>query len=207
MKMITIEKNAPKILIICLILGIVTLSGCSTQDVGEVPEDRQQGISVLEKENESGTSIAEQIDKTIQVIGQVTEVLGNEILVQIGTMARDENIDIVGENRERPNTAEGGEQPPMGGSGERPNMAEGGERPAMGGGAERPNMPEGGAMGTEDIAQTIELSDETKTFHIPVGTPVSQFGSEMTFSQIQEEMYITIIMDESETILAVNVLG
>ncbi len=68
-------------------------------------------------------------------------------------------------------------------------------------------MAGGGMTSDTDFSEMIELTDETMTLNIPVGTPVTQFGTEMTFSSITADMYVTISMDENDNITAVNILG
>ncbi len=64
-----------------------------------------------------------------------------------------------------------------------------------------------GGMGTTGVSDSIELSDESETYLIPIGTPVLLMGNNMTFSQITEEMYINIVTDEFDTIVSVEILG
>ncbi len=64
-----------------------------------------------------------------------------------------------------------------------------------------------GSMGTTGVSDSIELSDESETYLIPIGTPVLLMGNNMTFSQITEEMYINIVTDEFDTIVSVEILG
>ncbi len=113
---------------------------------------------------------------------------------------------------ERPATAEGG-------TGERPATAEGGtgERPAMaeGGTGERPSMSTEGGMGAMtsmsgedvDLSESITLTGETETFMVPIGTPVTQMGVEMTFSQLAVDTYIQVTKNEEGNIVSINVLG
>ena len=188
-------KKLTSVALGCLIVATITLGGCSADsEAQESPIESEE--STTRQEDQEKNDIVLQ---SIEVVGQVTEVLGNEIVIQVGTINRGEGGD--GQSGERPINPEGGGGQSGGG---RPSNPEGGGQNA---GGARPNMPEGGGMSTQDFSEIIELSEETKTFMIPVGTAVSQFGTEMTFSQIQEEMYITIGLDQDGAVLTVNVLG
>ncbi len=108
-----------------------------------------------------------------------------------------------GEMPEGSERGEGGEMPEGFERGEGGEMPEGFERGEGGG------MAGGGGMTGEgtDYSELITLTGETETFTIPVGTPVTQFGTEMTFSQIAEDMYIGVFLDDDDNIISVNILG
>ncbi len=195
--------------VICSLLIICSFSACSsaeaepaTEQNATAPQTQGQGAG-----DEEGGQRGE------QVVGQVIEAFGNEITIQVGSMAGGG----MGGQGEMPEGAGGGERPTNTegeGGGERPEGATGeGERPE---GMERPDgeggtgMADGGMGGLSeesDYSEIIELTDETVTLNVPVGTPVMQFGTEMTFSQITADMYITISMDAEENITSINILG
>ncbi len=117
------------------------------------------------------------------------------------------------ERAERQSAMENGEMPEgMGGRGEdantegaRPEGMNGGEG-AMGGG--QGEMGGGMAqMEGEDYSEIITLTEEIKTYNVPITTPVVQFGTEMTFSQITEDMYVTIMLDENDNLTSINILS
>ncbi len=70
-------------------------------------------------------------------------------------------------------------------------------------------MAQGGmaSMSEQDYSEIITLTDEERTFNVPITTPVTQFATEMTFSQITEDMYISVMLDESDNIVSINILG
>ncbi len=171
------------------------------------PETRPAGASGMSKpEGASRPEGAEgDMAERKQVTGQVTEVFGNSITVEIGNLDRDA---MSAQMPDASASTEGGatSRPTNGEMPEdisRPEGEGGGTRPSGGG------MMEGNAMMGEgtDYSEIVELTGETVDYTIPVGTPVTQFGTEMTFSQITEEMYVTITFNGEDTITAVNVLG
>jgi len=228
--------------ILCFLTTTIMLfaTGCSTTSNTVEAYKAQDTVSLEVKDDlkDDTTSTQEDLksENKIQIVGQVVEVFGNEITLQVGIM----DSEFANKNTERTMNPEGaknasggqgqaeGDNPKSGGTmsadGEMPaggNRPTDGERPeggTMPSGGERPeggSMPAEGANGASgqqgmaamDFSEMIELTEEIESFNIPVGTKVQQFGSEMTFSQITEDMYITITTDENDTVLAVNILG
>lgn len=211
-------KNYKKLMTLTLVglmISTVMLGGCSSNEdeVEEPPKSPMQG-------EEKDTAQNQEARTKNQVVGQVTSVLGNEITLLIGEMSEDFTGGTEGDSPKRP---EGGTDtaPPSGGE----KMTEGAERPSGGAGpnggtgpatGDRPSggtPPSGGVAGSAgagagmDFSEMVELGDEEKSFSIPVGTVVKQFGTDMTFSQIQEDMYVTISLNDQDEIVSINVLG
>ncbi len=157
--------------------------------------------------------------------GLVTDVVGNEITIQVGEMEGGMGGGQMPEGATLPEGSEGmgdmtqeeraemqnGEMPegmtPPEGTGDRQQGANGSAQRPEGAGGE-------GAMGGgiqleegQDYSEIVTLTDETRTFSVPVTTPVVQFGTEMTFSQITEDMYITVMLDENENVTSISILG
>ncbi len=82
-------------------------------------------------------------------------------------------------------------------------------REQFGGSGAGGGVMSGGAsmLETEDISESIELTEEELSFYIPVGVPVTQMGTEISFTQITEGMYISVSMDAEGAVTAVSVLG
>ncbi len=121
----------------------------------------------------------------------------------MGSLSEEELAEMMAERQAQGGTAQSGGQMPEGmtpptGTGDRTS---GGDRTAGG------TMQGGGMiMSGGDMSELITLTDETKEYTIPVGTAVVNMGQEFTFSQITEEMYVSITEDEDGTVLTVNVL-
>ncbi len=96
-------------------------------------------------------------------------------------------------------TSEGG--PPTDGD----SAVASGGRPNSGSGMMGEGMMAGGMMGGTTV--DYELSDEIVEYTIPIGTPINMYGSVMTFSQLTPEMYVSMILDEDNTVLSVTVMG
>lgn len=60
---------------------------------------------------------------------------------------------------------------------------------------------------TSTSIEDIVLTQETKDYTIPVGTPVYSYGTALSFSQISKDAYITIYMNNDGNIVSVNILG
>ncbi len=205
--------------VLIMILAL-TLIGCGAEANDDLDSlGNQQGGDMSGDQTELP-------DGAIRYVALVTDIVGNYLTVQLGEMQG-------GMSGGMPEGSfEGGERPegtemPEGGfeGGEMPEgfeRGEGGERPE---GTEMPEgdfeggeMPEGGMRGESgefggmslegtDYSELIELTDEIMEFNIAVGVPVNMYGSEMSFSQITEGMYLTITTDESGTVLSVDLLG
>ncbi len=206
-----------KITTIFILFAIaITMSGCSddTQADGAMGQGNMGEMS--------GNGQGQPTMSGNQTVGLVTEVLGNEVTIEIGemqggagAMGGNGNMPEDGSMPEGAGPPEDGEMPEAGQRGEGGSMPEGGQRgegSEMPEGAERPSsgsMASGGGMMGEgtDYSELVTLTGETQTFNIPVGTPVMQFGTEMTFSQITEEMYISIALDDEDNVTSVNILG
>ncbi len=198
------------------ILLVATMSACSTETQA-TPDSAQGGV-----DGSTGDGQGQPARNGNQTVGLVTEMLGNEVTIEVGemqggAMGGGGNMPQDGSEQEGAQQPTDGEMPegferPEGGEmpeGEGGQRGEGGEMPE---GAQRPTgegMASGGGMAGEgtDYSELITLTGETKTYNIPVGTPVTQFGTEMTFSQITQDMYISITLDEEDNITAVNILG
>ncbi len=171
------------------------------------------------------------------IIGLVTDVVGNDITLQIGTMVGGAQSGMgAGAQNSTDDNAQNGTQPSAqneagtssdeGAQGNRPNTgdtqegatnAEGRPSDAQTNGGSQPSgegaqsgMAGGigqGNMAEQDYAELVTLTDETKTYSIPVTTPVTQFNTELTFSSIAVDTYISIATDDEGNILSVNVLG
>ncbi len=219
-----------KILLITTIITLLVIfTACSNSEASATPatENNNQNTENMGA-NQNGEAGAMQMQGN-SVVGLVNSVVGNEITIQVGEMQggmaaggqRPEGSQNGnGENAENQGEAQRpeGEEMPAREEGER---TEGAEMPAREDGerTEGAQMPEGASaqggmaqggmagMEEQDYSELITLTDEEKSFNIPVTTPVTQFGTEMTFSQITEEMYISIILDESDNIISINILG
>ncbi len=219
--------------VLILAMTFLFLTACSdtsqpeqtdTQQTTETTEQRPTGQNG-EGQNGDGQNRPEQ--QGTRTIGLVTEVLGNEITVTVGEMEGEQGFgggemqQMPSEMMEQPQNTNGGERQtgemgerPDGETGERSEMSErpndgagegGGER--QGGGMSGGGMGGQSAIEGQDYSEIVTLTDETKTFVIPVGTPVTQFGTEMTFSNIAEDMYVTVVTDDEENVLSVNIMG
>ncbi len=224
------------ILFMVVIFAITMFSACGSEESTEAttqsaPTEQAQGTA----ENGGAPPNGENGEGGMQargngVTGLVTDVIGNEITIQVGEMenggmgggmpegAGGNMSDMTEEERAEMQAAmENGEMPEeMGerpeGMGERPEGAgEGaeGERPEGAGGQGGAGGMGGGMsqMEGQDYSEIVTLTDETRTFNVPVTTPVMQFGTEMTFSQITEDMYITVMIDDSDNVTSINILG
>ncbi len=222
------------ILILTIILaGVLTSCSSETETSQPAVETVSQNNADSERPEGGNQSEGNRQPEGQQTIGLVTEIIGNELTINVGEMENgmsggggSEGGFQGGElsegmpqgDGERPEgTQEGGGERPEGmaeGGGERPEgMTEGGgERPEgtqEGGGTGR-GMTGGGMSGEQssiDYSEVVTLTDEIKSYSIPVTTPVTQFGTEMTFSQITEDMYISIRTDDEDNVLSINILG
>ncbi len=185
-------------------------------------------------ENANSTGNAPEGRGSVQVVGRVEEILGNEISLQVGEMEGGGPGGGQGAGQGAGDTSGAG--PDAGGAPEGEGTPEGEGRPEGEGPPEGEGRPEGGGppegaasmteeertamqengggqgmqggMATEqDYSELITLSDEIRSFMIPVDAPVQQFGTEMTFSQITEGMYISVSLDDNDTVVSINVLG
>ncbi len=236
-------KQYKKIMILMVVMAVF-MCGCGAQEEEAQVTHSSENMENSEKSENNGSN--EQVGEAQRettgksVVGMITEVFGNEITIQVGSMAAGNQGGMQNgagmSDRQEGEMPEGemptGEMP----EGEMPtgemsanrgqgNMTSGegmseemmeemqGMREQSGGNASggmgASGMGSNMMMGTEteDMSELIELTDETATYIIPVGTVVNQFGTEMTFSQLTEDMYITITMDEDDVILSINVLG
>lgn len=166
------------------------------------------------------------------VVGRVSQILGNEVTIDLAEMSND--MGAMMQNRGEGEMAEGmaggggmtgGEMPEemmaqrqeamtAGGTSEemmaqRQEMKSGGgDRTAAGNvGNAGGGMSAGTATTTTNIGDSITLTGVEETYSIPVGTAVMQYGMEMSFTQITEKMYISLMVDEDNNVLSVNVLG
>lgn len=198
-------KNSKLILIILVTAGMLVMIGCSGNE--EV---------VAEQENANANANASQLGTNAngvgaergfgnQVVGQVVEAFGNEITIQLGIM----NVGMERGEGEMPDLEAKREEMTEGGGMNREGMTEGAgmnrEGMTAGIGMNRGEMS--GGMETAGFAEMIQLTGEEATYIIPVGTPVDQFGTEMTFSQIAEDMYVVIVMNEEDIIVSIEILG
>lgn len=143
------------------------------------------------------------------VYGELTSVQGNEITYRVAREA-----ESGGQEGERLEMPEMGEQP-EGQRGERPQMPEQGERPGLPEVGEFPGMEtrSGGnaADGFTYDNTTYELTDETVTVQIPVGTTVTtRLGTETTFSRLAAGDRVALVMEEDgdgQVIAAVYIIG
>ncbi len=253
-----------KILILILSIILVgVLTSCSSESQTSQPavETVSQNSTDSERPEGGNQADGDRQPEGQQTIGLVTDIVGNELTINVGEMEngmsgsggseggfqggerpegttegdgeRPEEMTEGGGERPEGMTEGGGERPEgmTEGGGERPEgMTEGGgERPEgmTEGGGERPEgMTEGGGERSEgmtggggmsggmgsnqssvDYSEQVTLTDEIKSYSIPVTTPVTQFGTEMTFSQITEDMYISIRTDDDDNVLSINILG
>ena len=147
--MVTIMKTT-LLLALCLMAPMVTLWGCSPEVSGLDSSITQVADVIGQDIPKKDTPIKDDgeavvMDRNTLVVGQVTEVFGNEVTIQVGIMNENTNGQADGGGNtggERPSTEEGGGQ---NAGGERPSMEEGGGQNA---GGERPSMPEGGGQNT-----------------------------------------------------------
>ncbi len=221
------------ILLITIIMAIALFAGCSSQ-TEEQTQVQAQG-ETQQGDAQQGGAMGEGGDGAMQmrgnsVTGLVTDVVGNEITIQVGEMENGGMGEMTQEQRDAMQDGEmpeGMEAPEGAGGGmgemtqEQRDAMQGGERPegmempeGEGGGRGEGGTAGGGMTGGgmasmegEDYSEIITLTDEIKTFSVPVTTAVVQFGTEMTFSQITEDMYITVMLDESDNVTSINILG
>ncbi len=203
---------------------ITALSGCGSET--------SESASIATDTAASGAQGQNQSNQT-QIVGLVTEIFGNSLTLQVGEAEGGIMLGgggasggerPQGEDGEMPEDFEGGERPqgedgempegfeggerPQGGDGEMPEDFEGGERPSgSGDGANAGGAGMAGATEEQDFSEIITLTDEEVSYTIPVDAPVTQSGTEMTFSQITKDMYISISLDENEQIVSINILG
>lgn len=228
-------KNKKKFkLCVCMMMFSVLLAGCSTvettvnadtqksltssniangsdkteiSDSSEISDKNEMPESADTTDTSQGTNEVDGTNrnlKDIQIVGLVTEVFGNEITIQLGNMEQGQAFAGVNtDNVDTTKDSNGSDKKMERGNAEMSEkMKEAMDSGGAGGGTRGT-----GAMPTTDFSEIVELTDETQSFNIPVGTKVQQFGSEMTFSQIAQDMYITITTDENDKILSVNILG
>ena len=201
-------KKAMTIILIGIMASSIMLTGCSDtastgNSVGGAPMSG------------NGASQGGQIAAANKLVGKVTDILGNELTMQVGVLS--ENFPgagagtggegAEGERPERPEGGEGGnERPESGPPVEDGSRRAGGETPAEDG-SRRAGGGAGEGGEAVDFSEMVELTEEIKIINVPVGTKVMQFANEMTFSQIQKDMYITVDLGENEEISAINILG
>ncbi len=209
-----LKKQNKMILAGCTAVLLLGLTACSSE-----------GADSSAQPAASGGGGGENRENLTQTVGLVTEVLGNEISMQVGEGDFGPG-GMGGEGGPGGGSMPEGEERPEGaGPPEGTSMPEGGERPEGEGppeGMEMPegaSMPEGGGrpegagggggaqMEDQDYSEIITLTDETRSYTVPVDTPVMQFGTEMTFSQITADMYITVSTDENDQVVSINILG
>ncbi len=221
-------------LFLTTILTIALFSGCSSDTQEQQQTGTQEAVpqgDTVQGEGNSGDAMQARGNS---VTGLVTDVVGNEITIQVGEMQGGsmmgggqipEGMELPeGVEGERPEEAGDGmgemtqeQREEMQGAMQDGEMPEGmGERPEgmelpddAGGRGEGGGMSGSGmaSMEGEDYSEIITLTDESKSFSVPVTTPVVQFGTEMTFSQITEDMYITVMMDDDDNVTSINILG
>ncbi len=168
------------------------------------------------------------------LVGRVTKILGNEVTIDLaetggmgdmmqnrgeGEMTGGGGMAAGGEASEemmaqrQEAMASGGGADMKASRGEGATGAGGGEMSAgrgETGGNAGGGMAAGGNAGgstTSTVGDSITLTGVEETYSIPVGTAVMQYGMEMSFTQITEKMYISLMVDEENNVLSVNVLG
>ncbi len=141
------------------------------------------------------------------IYGKVDYIYGNYLSLRLGTMNEGAKLSTGG----------------MDGAGDaaatQDRTAMAGERSSEGAGDRQmpsgESMPSGAGMsggmtmssGDTDMSEMITLGDVYYEYTIPVGTTVSAFGADTTFSSITAGLYISLTFNDAGTIVAVRVLG
>ena len=142
--------------------ALILLAGCSSDKAEEnsVPAAASAQTEYVMQEGDT------------QVIGEVTEIVGNEVTLALGEL---EEKSQGGGNGEKPEMPEDGSMPEMGENGEMPEMPEGGNMPEMG---ENGEMPEGGSM--------PEMGENGEMPEMPEGGNMPEMGENGEMPQMGE---------------------
>lgn len=135
--------------------ALIMMTGCSsdkTEEKSAAASDAAQTEYVMQEGD-------------TQVVGEVTEIVGNEVTLALGEL---EEKSQGGGNGEKPEMSEDGSMPEMGENGEAPEMPEGGKMPEMGENGEAPEMPEGGSM--------PEMGENGEAPEMPEGMEMPEMG-------------------------------
>ena len=190
--------------------ALIMMTGCSsdkTEEKSAAASDAAQTEYVMQEGD-------------TQVVGEVTEIVGNEVTLALGEL---EEKSQGGGNGEKPEMPEGGKMPEMGENGEAPEMPEGGNMPEMGENGEAPEMPEGmempemgeggkggnggrGGMGGKSSA-SVNKSGETATYIIPVGMTVSGAnGRNSDYSAISAGTVLRLTLNSEGYVVAAEIV-
>ncbi|MFI3174352.1 MAG: hypothetical protein R3Y53_04005 [Bacillota bacterium] len=218
-----------------LTVGATALSGCgeTTATAQEAPAQatgQEAAAQGDQKGGQQGGATGEGMQaRGTMIVGRVSKILGNEVTIDLAeAMETGGMMQNRGEGEGM--AADGGQ---VGGRGEaggevsedmmaqrQEAMASGGGGMSAGGGRSEAGMTAGTGGGgmatgcgmasagtTTDMADSITLTGVEETYSIPVGTAVMQYGTEMSFTQITEKMYISLSVDDENNVLSVNILG
>lgn len=172
--------------------ALIMMTGCSsdkTEEKSAAASDAAQTEYVMQEGD-------------TQVVGEVTEIVGNEVTLALGEL---EEKSQGGGNGEKPEMSEGGNMPEMGENGEAPEMPEGMEMPEMGEGGKGGNGGRGG-MGGKSSA-SVNKSGETATYIIPVGMTVSGAnGRNSDYSAISAGTVLRLTLNSEGYVVAAEIV-
>ena len=199
--------------------ALILMAGCSSDKTEEnsVPAAASAQTEYVMQEGDT------------QVVGEVTEIVGNEVTLALGEleeksqggvkgekpeMPEDGSMPEMGEKGEMPEMPEGGSMPEMGENGEMPEMPEGGSMPEMGENGEVPQMGEDGKGGNGGrggkggkSSASVNKSGETASYIIPVGMTVSgASGRNSDYSAISAGTVLRLTLNSEGYVVAAEIV-
>lgn len=200
-----------------IIAGITVLSGCEKD--GKNSDMPQENVP-------ANASVTEYImqDGDTQVVGEVTQIVGNEVTLALGEAVEsstEKDMPEMPPDGEKPQfDKENGDAPKMPFDGEKPQFDMGnGEFPQMPQGVDMPQMPEGGfpdidsgeapefKRGGQKSSVSVEKSGETGTYIIPVGMTVSgASGRSSDYTAVSAGMTLRLTLNSEGYTVAAEIL-
>lgn len=181
--------------------ALILMAGCSSDKAEEnsVPAAASVQTEYVMQEGDT------------QIVGEVTEIVGNEVTLALGEL---EEKSQGGGNGEKPEMPEGESMPEMGENGEMPEMPEGGNMPEMGENGEMSEMPEGGKGGNGGrggkggkSSASVSKSGETASYIIPVGMTVSgASGRDSDYSAISVGNVLRLTVNSEGYVVAAEIV-
>ncbi|WP_069998298.1 hypothetical protein [Cellulosilyticum sp. I15G10I2] len=205
-----------KLKVVVSILGFaVLLNGCSHLKA-------ETALSTQDIVQNQESEITRTTSQTPDIIGEISEIVGNEVTVKIVNMPEGSQINEVPEKRnpqaDDTNQAEEKKAPRAitgsadGGLGGGPGGAFPGggfQRGDAGGQRTGRQVNAGGDAAGARAALKLDYTGEEKTITIPVGMTIAggRGQNEMTFESLQEGNVISIWLDEAQNIEKINLFG
>lgn len=190
-----------------IIVGIMSLSGCEKdgKNSGMQRENIPDVSAVTEYVMQEGDT---------QIVGEVTQIIGNEVTLAVGELIEsdaEDNFPEMPSDADRPQRFDmgNGEAPQMPQGKDMPQIPDGGF-PNMGGG-ELPDMNGGKATkfqgGGRKTSASVEKSGETGKYIIPVGMTVSgASGRNNDYSAISAGMILRLTISSDGYTAAAEIL-